>query len=207
MKIRNMLITVTALIFCLCFSLPAQAEFYQYTDDNGVVHYTDDYSTIPEPYQSQIDSHTETPKDSPGKAGDTEEKDIGQTAPDEDQTADREPGEAASGQTEAAEEEEEESSSAAADQLTRQREELVEKKEQLDQQYEALLEEKQALDSSREEMSDDDEIKAYNQKVQALNEKINQYHEKESALKAEIEKYNQLIKKKSLPDQQNKQKN
>ncbi len=190
--IRNILITVTALIACLCFSLPAQAEFYQYTDDSGVVHYTDDYSTIPEPYQSQIDSHTETPKDSPGKAGDTEEKNIGQTAPDEDQTADREPGEAASGQTEAAEEEE--SSSAAADQLTRQREELVEKKEQLDQQYEELLEKKKALESSREEMSDDEEIKAYNQKVQELNEKINQYHEKESTLKAKIEEYNKRIR-------------
>ena len=173
MKIRNILITLTALIACLCFSPAAQAEFYQYTDDNGVVHYTDDYSTIPKPYQTQIDAHPETPKDSPSQAGGTEEKNIGQT---EDAQSDKQ------------------FSPEALEQLARQREELVEKKEQLDQQYEELLEEKEALESSRKEMSDEAEIKTYNQKVQALNEKINQYHEKESALKTKIEAYNKRIR-------------
>jgi hypothetical protein len=63
MMIQNILrLATAALIF---ISIPAHAEFYQYEDKNGVVHYTDNFATIPEQYRSQISSHPETPPVSP----------------------------------------------------------------------------------------------------------------------------------------------
>jgi len=194
MKIRNMLITLTALMACLCFSLPAKAEFYQYTDDKGVVHYTDDYSTIPEPYQSQIDSHPETPKDTAAETNDSR----GKAAGIEKNTRGRQRGakesleNSASSETEAAAATKQPDPQTA--RLRKEREALVKEKEQLTQEYETILQKKEALDASREQLEDEAEIKSYNQKTQALNEKIKQYREKENALKSKIEQYNQRIK-------------
>ena len=175
------------------FLMPAFAEFYQYTDDNGVVHYTDDYSTIPEAYQSQVAEHPETPVEFSG-----EDRDIrpgpGQTALDQDQ---KNAGVQAEESPEAIETSVEgaEAGSQPTDQLIKQRQALIGQKEQLQQEHEKLLQEKQTLESTREELNSTPEVNAFNQKVEALNLKIIQYHEKIDNLKSKIEEYNHLIEK------------
>lgn len=45
-------------IFCFCllffFSTAATAEFYNYIDESGIPHYTDDYSKIPDKFKDQV---------------------------------------------------------------------------------------------------------------------------------------------------------
>lgn len=53
-------LAITAL--CL-LAAGAHAEFYQYTDDRGVVHYTDYFLNVPEKYRSQIASHKDIPNE------------------------------------------------------------------------------------------------------------------------------------------------
>jgi len=196
MIIRNTIGIVAAVLFL--FSIPAHAEFYQYKDDNGVVHYTDNYSTIPAPYRSQVESHAETPPDATREAATAKpqasEKEKSappawnQDSEEEKETQDNvvpEPTEASAegGQKESKTE-----------WLKEQRAGLLKRKEQLDRQHENLIKERQELQSKRDKMEEPAEIEAYNQKVQELNEKITQYQEKQSALKSEIESYNKRIK-------------
>lgn len=171
MKTQIFIGTAVILAFFL-FAASAGAELYEYTDQSGVTHYTNDASTIPEKYRPQTRSTSETPA-KPAK--NKPENTVGQH---KDQAEKKGPAPKISGKA-----------------LKDQRDQMVQKKEALNQRFEKLLEEKEKLAAQREKLSKDSEIKAYNQKVQALNQKIKAYQQKEQALKAEIEAYNKKIQK------------
>ncbi len=62
MKKRNSLLKVVLLFIGMFFFLPpglCLAEFYRYVDENGVVHYVDDRSRVPEEHQRQIKVYVE----------------------------------------------------------------------------------------------------------------------------------------------------
>jgi hypothetical protein len=62
MKKRNGLLKVALLLIGMFFFLPpglCLAEFYRYVDENGVVHYVDDRSRVPEEHQRQIKVYVE----------------------------------------------------------------------------------------------------------------------------------------------------
>lgn len=62
MKKRNGLLKVALLFIGMFFFLPpglCLAEFYRYVDENGVVHYVDDRSRVPEEHQRQIKVYVE----------------------------------------------------------------------------------------------------------------------------------------------------
>jgi chromosome segregation ATPase len=169
---KKYLLLAAAACVLLCTSF-ALAELYQYTDKNGVVHYTDDYTTIPEQYRSQIDSQPETPPDQAAgqqpAAEETENNRTGKTP------------------------QEEKASQASMQALKDKREQLIKEKQQLDQTYQALLKQKKDLEGQAGSLSKDSEIQEYNRKVKELNERITNYREKEQALKARIEQYNKRI--------------
>ncbi len=52
---------IIAIVFSLLLipAIPASAEFYQYVDSKGITHFTDNISTIPTEYQSQLEQHEE----------------------------------------------------------------------------------------------------------------------------------------------------
>ena len=41
-------------------TFPVSAEFYEYIDENGIIHYTNDLTTIPTEYRSQLTRFDET---------------------------------------------------------------------------------------------------------------------------------------------------
>ncbi len=45
------------ILFCLSFSIPFSfpGEIYRWTDEKGVVHFTDDISNVPDRYRNQVD--------------------------------------------------------------------------------------------------------------------------------------------------------
>lgn len=62
MKKRNGLLKVALLFIGMFFFLPpglCLAEFYRYVDENGVVHYVDDRSRVPEEHQRQTKVYIE----------------------------------------------------------------------------------------------------------------------------------------------------
>ena len=161
-----------AVLAVFLLTVSAGAELYEYTDQSGVTHYTNNPASIPEKYRSRAQSTPETSAaPSKNKADDTVQQEKGKTAkkgpaPEKSEKA-----------------------------LTEKRDQLIQKKEALDQRFENLMQEKEKLAAQREKLSKDSEIKAYNKKVQALNQKIKNYQQKEQALKAEIQAYNKKIQK------------
>jgi hypothetical protein len=194
MMIQNILrLATAALIF---ISIPAHAEFYQYEDKNGVVHYTDNFATIPEQYRSQISSHPETPPASQEK---TRNPGIHSNEPsiasdNESSWQDSKTENSDNQKISKAEEKDSSGKDMETARLKRQRQILLEEKNRMNDKYKKILKEKQKLESSRSEIEEEAEINAYNKKVQQLNEKINEYREKENALKSEIQEYNEMIK-------------
>ena len=64
---------IVCLFACLVFIIPAsfaQAEFYQYVDDDGVRHFTENYADIPEKYKPLVNIHKSEP--APETADDTD---------------------------------------------------------------------------------------------------------------------------------------
>jgi len=57
--IRYRRMALLCLIFSVLLAVPASATCYRYVDDKGIAHYTDDFSTIPEQYQLQIEPDPE----------------------------------------------------------------------------------------------------------------------------------------------------
>jgi len=174
---KQTVVGIAAALVFLC-AITAQAELYQYTDQNGVVHYTDNYPAIPEQYRPQVDAQEETPPE-PQKTEPQKAQSENPASQPED------PGQKDPGGLD----------KTAGDDATRHKgAALAERKKKLDQTYEALMEEKKALDAQAGELTGKDEIRAYNEKVAQLNEKIKQYQEKRQALKTEIEAFNKGVK-------------
>jgi hypothetical protein len=67
MKIRQMAISILALLWVAVFSVPTSlyAEIYKYIDKNGTVHFVDDLSKVPPEYIKQIPVQEEVPVPAP----------------------------------------------------------------------------------------------------------------------------------------------
>ncbi len=59
-------------VLLLCFqAIPTSAEIYKYIDDNGIIHYTDNLTTIPSEYRSQLEQQVKKTAPAPAPAIET----------------------------------------------------------------------------------------------------------------------------------------
>lgn len=171
-----------ACLFLLFFSIPASAEFYQYVDSKGITHFTDNISTIPTRYQSQLTRHHETvtfPDENSQPAEEASEPGLAGSFLEADNVAsiDRatvKPHDLVG--------------------LQKERNILLAKKESINKKYEMLMAEKQQLEKSKESMKDEAHIALYNKRVKKINEKIQRFKEEEKHFKLEIERFNDSIR-------------
>jgi vacuolar-type H+-ATPase subunit I/STV1 len=155
------------------------AEFYRYTDDNGVIRYTDDLSTIPKKKRSQVKQFEEaddslTPAQRNEKALKRDRKNASDSDQKNDQKDDWETLETDS---------------------VAELAKLNEKKAKLDKEYADLVKEKDALIKTKEKISGGAEIKANNEKIVDLNGRISGFEERRQDFSKDVDAFNARFKK------------
>lgn len=162
---KNAKIFFTFLI-CIYFFFPvnAIAEFYNYTDDNGVVHYTQDYSTIPDKYKSQIEINQEIQSENT----DQPENDTGDS-----QKSDR---------------------VNAGDNFSLKSKELTKRSSELEEMYSRIRQMEKELNEYRKEINTKEEADIYKERMEDLNDLVKEYENKRSELNKDVEYFNNKIK-------------
>ncbi|MGB9498495.1 MAG: hypothetical protein ACKVE4_01835 [Dissulfuribacterales bacterium] len=178
-------------ILLLMGTLPVSAEFYEYIDESGIIHYTNSLTTIPPEYRSQLTRSDEIKSVSEKKNISVPDEDL-PTGPPQAVTETKEPSEDIDSENIEMDESKTDAQSIALLQLREKRNTLINKKDALNKKLEALIKEKQKIENSRNS-TEDINIEEYNQKVKALNKKIKQYKQDDEALRGEIETFNESI--------------
>ncbi len=145
----------------------AFAEFYQYTDQSGVLRFTDDLTLVPEDQRPKVKKYVEpddflTPEQRAQKALDASQEPAA----------------------------EEEKMPVSGEQYLAEFERLDKKKAGLDQRYIELTKERDGLAKVKEEISSEAELKAYNEKISSLNNRITAFEAEREAFSKEVDVFN-----------------
>ena len=138
------------------------AEFYQYTDQGGVLRFTDDLTQVPEDQRPKVKKYLE---------------------PDDSLTPDQR---AQKAQQAAAQENME----TLENRYLVEFERLDKKKNGLDQRYTELTKEKNDLTKVKEAISSEAELNAYNEKISNLNKRITAFEAEREAFSKEVDAFN-----------------
>ena len=165
---KNFQIVISIVLLIFGFSSKSAADYYQYLDKDGNIHFTDNLTDVPTEQLNQIKSfESAKPEKAVTKAVNERYKQPSKTPPDLS-TWD--------GQVQSA------------------AQELEREKDELKLIYNKLAQEKAQLQEISTATMNPDEKKAYKQKTDELNTKIGQYHNQCNALKSKIDKFYQEIK-------------
>jgi len=158
-----------SIIFYLCFSSFVYAEFYRYTDENGVARFTDDLTQVPEEQRPKVKAYEETifPQDltvlkEDGKSDEGEEEEVDIEVEETRDLTDLE--------------------------------RLNKKKARLDKEYAGLVKEKNLLLESKEGMESESDLIAYNEKIVSLNERISEFEKRRWEFSKEVDQFNARFK-------------
>ena len=156
-------------LLILLFSLPltVAAEFYKYYDENGNIHFTDDYNNVPVDQRPNVKGYVEST--SPEEV--VENSDSSSSA----KTSGNEP-----------------KKSEATDYAS-QLQDLDKRKEALDVEYQRLIDENNKLENMRKTVKTAEDVKKYNQSVDALNKKLKAHDKKRQTYASDVEAYNAKI--------------
>lgn len=156
----------------LLTGLPVSAEFYKYYDEQGNIHFTDDYNKIPPDQREDVEGYEET----------ISEEVVSEEAADETDTA----------EVEEAVEEEIETAEPNDYDIDAKVSEFEKRKADMEKEYEGLVKEKERLEQLRKEIKTKKQAQAsgYNESVKALNEKMKEHDQKRQALVSEIQQHN-----------------
>ena len=174
------------LIGGLLFCYPVSAEFYKYYDEDGNVHFTDDFNKVPPEQREEVQGYEES---------------VSEESPLEETPEEADTDEA---QGEAQGEAEEDSETAAAEEYDHETKvsEFDARKAEMEQEYQGLVKEKERLDKMRKDVKTKKQAKGYNEDVKALNEKLQEHDTKRQELVSEIEQHNARLSEKKAAGKQ-----
>lgn len=200
MRLRWLLI---GLVFLLCLPVTVTAQVFRYTDENGVIHFTDNYIEIPENQRTKAESIMEPVEaQAPEEQAERERSETGS----EPAVGDESPGTAGvplpEGQAEDGQpaEGQGEGPAPAAETMTeaqklQQFQALNKTKAELDKTYDALAREKETLDKERTTLKTREEIQAFQAKVERFNQRLVDYEKQRQAFQVKADAYNKTVAK------------
>lgn len=173
--VRMKWILPVILAAALMAGLPVSAEFYKYYDEDGNVHFTDDYNQIPLDQREDVEGYEES---------------ISEDLPPEEAEETAEEIDTAEAEEEV--EEEGETADSEAYDVGAKADEFEQRKAEVEEEYQSLVKEKERLDQIRKDIKTQKQLKAsgYNESVKALNEKMKEHDQKRQQLISEIQQHN-----------------
>lgn len=180
MRLRCILIGLVLIV------LPAlvSADLYRYTDERGVIHFTDNYIEIPENQRPKVEiiirPEEITPPEVKMETDHTEEI----RPPAEPGEGDRPNEETGAQGPEAVPE---------ATQPQQQFESLIKTKADLDKIYEALSAEKTAIEEEQKTLKSVESIRTFQNKVNLFNQRLDDYEKQRQAFQTQADAYNRAI--------------
>jgi hypothetical protein len=166
MRVRPVVLEVFLVTFIMTAMAPlsVRAEYYRYTDQSGVVRYTDNLLDVPEAQRSRVEKYI-------GK-NDQSEDAIPVDAPSDDDV----------------EKKSEQMNPVDSKQL--EFEYLSQEKAEIDKEYDMIIKEKNDLTLNKAKM----DIEVYNKKALQFNERIAAYEERRKAFEEAANAFNSQIK-------------
>lgn len=212
-------------ILCLSiilFAFPAMSEIYKYVDQNGDVHFTDDFSKVPVEQRSAVDMNVEYEKDT--DAEQVAELEVSDET-DEDFTDESvEKGEEFADDSENQDEVDDSADMVDEEQIAALgqdkendvdllvpsdkakaendmdsiRSQLDVMKKEIDREYQDLVKEQKLLDKEKKSLKGREEILKHNIKVERLNKKVGAFADKGKTYEARVEAYNEWVSQENV---------
>jgi hypothetical protein len=168
-------ISFFSLMLCIAMVIPVSAEYYQYRDKDGNLHFTDNKAEIPEEALDRAKSFDSADKDKSVSPSEREhKKDSEQATMPDPNTWDGK--------------------------IRIEADELDREKEKLDQTFRRLQEEKAALQKQNPNQMTTEERSAYKDRLHDLNERITRYHQKQKQFEEKVDKFNDQLRKNSATE-------
>ncbi len=157
-------------VILLAFSFPASAQFYKYTDEDGVVRFTDDLGKIPKDQREDIPAYWESRESETEAAAESGD--------------DAEASRSYLSDTDEATEEE----------LAQESKRLETMRNELQQEYEALVQEQERIRPDGAVTKSKAKAREYNRQKAALRERADQYDANRKAYEAAVQIYNEKVR-------------
>jgi hypothetical protein len=207
--------------FILCLSIiliayPAASEIYKYVDENGDIHFTDDFSKVPVEQRSAINAGLEYENDTDaeqvaetevsggtyeGVTDDsaeefTDDSEYQDEVYDSADTADEEQivalGEDPENETDLMASSSDDAETE--NDLDAIRSQLEVMKKEIDGEYQDLVKEKEQLAKEKKSLKGQEDITKHNKKVKHLDKKIETYAKKGKLYETRVEAYNEWVR-------------
>lgn len=163
--------------FCLCLFIillfgadtPVSADVYQFVDETGATHYTNDPASIPEQYQNSVNIKGEIrylePLESPTSTGTGYQS---ASTPDRTQQPQESLGETGA---------------------------LKDKELAFNNEFQALEEEREMLNKARQQAKTNEEILKNNEQITEFNTRLKDFHQRLQAFREEVREHNKQVMK------------
>lgn len=157
-------------LILMAFCVPVSAQFYKYTDENGVVQFTDDLSKIPKGQRENIPAYYESKESEPEPAAEIDEQaaDAHSYLTDTDEATEAE--------------------------LEQESKRLATMRNELQEEYEILVQEQGRIRPDTAVTKSKARAKEYNRRKAALRERAGRYDAKRKAYEEAVMVYNEKVR-------------
>jgi chromosome segregation ATPase len=169
----------------MLFSPVASAEIYKYYDEQGDVHFTDDYNKVPVDQRKNVKGYKEVISDETDEVNPETEETEGESQEEETQNPTDEAAKSAKYNFEA------------------KIKEFDQRKDELALEYESLMQQNSALAQEKKKAKTAVDIKRYNERAADLNRRLKEHDSKRKQLFSEVEDYNTKVNEENVRRQKN----